>query len=138
MVKRTRKKDEGRKLAVAAARIAHDNNAEDITILDLRRVSPVTDYFVICSGTSDRQIKTVAEEIAQHGKSVGQKVWRMAGKEVADWIVLDFVDVVVHIFDETLRRYYDLELIWGAAPRVRWKRSSSATARGEKGNRAKP
>jgi len=94
-------------------------------VLDLRGVSPVTDYFVICTGTSDRQMRTVADDIAEHGRSIGQKVWQVAGAESAEWIVMDFVDVVVHIFDESHRRYYDLELIWGEAPKVRWQRRGS-------------
>ena len=115
-----------RKLAVAAARIAHDDNAEDITILDLRGVSPVTDYFLICTGTSDRQMRALAEHIEEHGKSIGQPVWRVAGKDKADWVLLDFVDVVMHFFAESRRKHYDLELIWGDVPRVRWQRGGSA------------
>ena len=84
----------------------------------------MTDYFVVATGTSDRQMRTVADAVREHGKEVGQKVWHVAGKESGDWIVLDFVDVVVHVFSETFRHYYDLELIWGEAPRVRWRRAA--------------
>ena len=129
MAKRTSSKagvPSGRKLAVQAARIAHDGHCDRIVVLDLRRISPVTDYFVICTGTSDRQMRSIADEIARHGKSVGQSVWRVAGTRTAEWILLDFVDVVVHIFDQEHRRYYDLELIWGAAPKVRWRRPTTA------------
>ena len=115
--------DPAHKLAVAAAGIAAANNATDIVVLDLRKVSPVTQYFVICTGTSDRQMRTVADEIARHGDKIGQRVWQVAGEKSADWIVMDFVDVVVHIFDEAHRRYYDLELIWGEAPHVRWRQA---------------
>ena len=121
MAKRSGRKDTARTLAVEAARIAQADNAEDILILDLRGVSPVTDYFVIATGTSSRQIRTVGDEIADYGKSIGQRVWHVAGRETGDWIVLDFVDVVVHLFEESRRRYYDLELIWGEAPRVDWR-----------------
>ncbi|MCJ7544150.1 MAG: ribosome silencing factor [Phycisphaerae bacterium] len=110
-----------RELAIAAAGLTADNNATDIVVLDLRGISPVTQYFVICTGTSDRQMRTVADEIAKHGAKVGQRVWQVAGEKSAEWIVMDFVDVVVHIFDQAHRRYYDLELIWGEAPRVRWR-----------------
>jgi ribosome-associated protein len=109
-----------RKLAVEAARLARDRNCEEILVLDLREISPVTDYFVIATGTSGRQLASVAEELADHGKKIGQKVWHVAGREAADWIVLDFVDVVVHLFNEQLRHYYDLELLWGEAPRLEW------------------
>ena len=127
MARRTRKTSfasalaSARELAIAAAGVASDNNATDIVVLDLREVSPVTQYFVICTGTSDRQMRTVADEIAKHGAKIGQRVWQIAGEKSADWIVMDFVDVVVHIFDQAHRRYYDLELIWGEAPRVRWR-----------------
>jgi len=118
-------RDPVRQLAVGAARVADEKRAEDIVILDLRGVSPVTDYFVICTGTSDRQMRTVADEIVRYGQSLGQPVWKTAGMDSAAWIVLDFVDVVVHIFDAAHRAYYDLELIWGSAPRVRWRRKSN-------------
>jgi ribosome-associated protein len=120
----TKKKDPARELAVAAARMAHDDNCEDLIVLDLRGISPVTDYFVIATGTSDRQMRSVADEIARYGRSIGQKVWHVAGRDSAEWIVMDFVDVVVHLFDEKLRTYYDLELIWGEAPRVDWFRKA--------------
>lgn len=113
-------------LAIRAARIAADNNCEEIIVLDLREISPITDYFVIATGTSGRQMRSVADELSQYGKSVGHRPWHIAGEEVADWIVLDFVDVVVHLFDETLRRHYDLELIWGESPRVSWQRETPA------------
>ena len=122
LTKRSPKKDTARKLAAEAARIAHDRNAEDIVVLDLRDISPVTDYFVIATGTSDRQLRSVADEIADHGKSIGQKVWHVAGRQAGDWICLDFVDVVVHLFNQAARNHYDLELIWGEAARVRWRR----------------
>ena len=121
LARRASKKDTARAFAIQAARIAVDGNAEDITVLDLRGVSPVTDYFVICTGTSTRQMRTVADDAIAYGRSIGERVWQVAGMEAADWIVLDFVDVVVHIFDQVRRRRYDLELIWGEAPRVRWR-----------------
>ena len=122
MARRKEKKDAARNLAIMAARTAHDSNAEDIIILDLRGLSPVTDYFMICTGTSSRQMRSVAEEIADHAKKADQRVWQVAGMDSGEWILLDFVDVVVHLFDPDRRSYYDLELIWGEAPRVDWQR----------------
>ncbi len=110
------------RLAIDAARIASDSRSADLVVLDLRGVSPVTDYFVIGTGTSGRQMRSVAEEIIAHGKRVGERVWKSAGLDSGTWIVLDFVDVVVHLFDREQRSYYDLELIWGEAPRVDWQR----------------
>jgi ribosome-associated protein len=124
MTKIAKKIDTARKLATACARIAQDSNATDVVVMDLRGVSPITDYFVICTGSSSRQMRTVAQQVGEYGKSVDQPAWQVAGLEGGDWIVLDFVDVVVHIFDEQHRKYYDLELIWGESPHVRWKRRS--------------
>lgn len=126
MAKRTTKTDKTRKFAIEVARLAQDGNCEDIVILDLHGVSPVTDYFVICTGTSDRQMRSVADDIMEYGEEVDQKVWKHAGMESADWIVLDFVDVVVHLFDVDHRKYYDLEMMWGDAPRIRWQRRKTA------------
>lgn len=109
-----------RELAIESARIAAADNCRDVVVLDLRGVSPVTDYFVIATGTSSRQLRTVADDLSKRGRELGSKVWQIAGLESSDWIVLDFVDVVVHLFDEPHRRYYDLELIWGESPRVDW------------------
>jgi ribosome-associated protein len=124
MAKRAAKSDSARALAIEAARIAHDDNAEDILVLDLRGISPVTEYFVIATGTSDRQLRAVADEIRQHAKAGGQPVWHVAGRDSGDWIVMDFVDVVVHLFEASKRSFYDLELIWGEAPHVRWERAA--------------
>ena len=110
--------DPARELAAEAARVARENNCEQVVVLDLRGISPVTDYFVICTGSSDRQMRTVADRVAEKGESIGQRVWHVAGEDSAEWIVMDFVDVVVHIFDQAHRNYYDLELIWGGAPQV--------------------
>lgn len=121
MAKRARKDDSARSLAIDAARLAHDRHGEDILVLDLRGISPVTDYFVIVTGTSGRQMRSLADDLSRHGKNIKQKVWQVAGMDSGEWILLDFVDVVVHLFDEEHRRYYDLELIWGEAPRVEWR-----------------
>jgi len=121
LAKRGKRTDTAKQLAVAAARTALENKADDIIVLNLKDLSPVTDYFVICTGTSGRQMRTVAEEVSKKGRKMGQPVWQVAGMETGNWILLDFVDVVVHIFDEEHRTYYDLELIWGEAPRVRWR-----------------
>ena len=120
--KTTKTKDQARALAIAAARLIADDKCEDIVVLDLKERSPVTDYFVIATGTSDRQMRAAAANLADWGKKNDNAAWHVAGMDSADWVVLDFVDVVVHLFNATHRRYYDLELIWGEAPKVRWQR----------------
>ena len=117
-----------RRLAVNAARGAHDRHCEDIVVLDLRGISPVTDYFVIGTGISDRQMRSVAEEIVTEAAKDGHGLFKAAGMDSAGWILLDFVDVVVHLFDDGRRRFYDLELIWGDAPRLRWRTTTRTKA----------
>jgi len=112
---------DARAWAVATARHAAEYHCEDLVVLDLRGVSPMTEYFVIATGTSDRQMRALADELARRGKAAGHPAWHVEGRDSATWIVLDFVDVVVHLFDQARRSYYDLELIWGAAPRVDWR-----------------
>ncbi len=112
--------------AVELARIAHDNKSEDIIALDLRGISPVTDFVVIATGTSDRQTRAVADRVIEYGKKVGERPFGFSGYQSAAWILLDYVDVVFHIFSRPHREYYDLELLWGDAPRIKWARSESA------------
>ena len=112
--------------AIEIARIASDNKSEDVTTMDLRGLSQVTDYVVICTGTSDRQIRSVADRMLEYGKEVGEQVYSVSGYTNATWILVDFIDVVVHIFAKQYREYYDLELLWGDAPKVHWARSESA------------
>jgi len=104
--------------ALFAARLAAERHCSDIVVLDLRDTSPATDYFMIATGTSDRQMRSVADEICDEAKKQGQQRFGRAGYEQARWILLDFVDVVIHIFDAEYRDYYDLELLWGDAKRL--------------------
>ena len=106
--------------ALIAARVADERHCSDIVVLDLRGKSPATDYFVIATGTSDRQRRTVADEICEAAREVGLQRFGRAGYEQARWILLDFIDVVIHIFDKTFRDYYDLELLWGDAKKIRY------------------
>ncbi len=118
---RQRKKkvaDRAKAFALAAATVAAERHCSDITVLDLRGKSPATDYFVIATGTSDRQMRTVADEISEAARERGLQRFGRAGYEQARWILLDYVDVVIHIFDSEYRDYYDLELLWGDADRL--------------------
>ena len=104
--------------ASEAAKIAAERRCTDIAILDLTGKSPATDYYVIATGTSDRQMRTVADEITELGKELGFGLYGRAGYDRARWILLDFVDVVVHIFDRQYREFYDLAMLWGDAERI--------------------
>ena len=110
--------DQAKVFAIEAARVAAERHCSDIVILDLQGLSPATDYFVIVTGTSDRQMRTVADEISDEARKQGQQRFGRAGYEQARWILLDFIDVVIHIFDAEYRDYYDLELLWGDAKRL--------------------
>lgn len=110
-----------RAFALAAADLAEGRRCSDVVILDLRGKSPVTDYFVIATGTSDRQMRTVADEVCEAANGYGLERFGRAGYGQARWILLDFIDVVVHIFDNEYRGYYDLELLWGDADKLKWK-----------------
>jgi len=107
-----------KEFAQAAARIAQERRCTDIVVLDLRGLSSATDYFVIVTGTSNRQMQSVADEISQAGREQGFQRFGRAGYEQGRWILLDYVDVVVHLFDPEYRQFYDLELLWGDAEKI--------------------
>jgi ribosome-associated protein len=107
-------------LACAAARAASDKQGDDVLVLDVRDLITITDYFVIASGSSERQVKTIAEEVQRVLKSRGVKPVRVEGEAASQWVLLDFVDLVVHVFNEEQRDYYRLERLWIDAPRVDW------------------
>ena len=113
------KNNDDKNFAFAAAKIAKDRNCTDIIVLDLTGKSPATNYFLIATGTSDRQARTVADEICVQAKKAGFQRFGQAGYEQGRWILLDFVDVVVHIFDSEYRQYYNLEMLWGDAEKVK-------------------
>jgi len=113
-------------LAVEIARIANDHKCENVVALDLRGISAVMDFTVIATGTSNRQMRAVAEAVREYARKLGHTPYGYAGQEGGVWIVLDYVDVVLHVFDRSHRDYYDLELLWGDAPRLEWARAETA------------
>jgi len=117
---------QAQEFSLAAAKLAQSLNCKDITVQNLTGKSPATDYFVIATGTSNRQIRTVCDEISALGREMGYARFGRAGYDQARWILLDFVDVVVHVFDAEYRDYYDLELLWGDAEKLNWERELPA------------
>ena len=120
----------GRDIAIAAARAASAKQAADVVILDVGAIIAITDYFVICSGASQRQTRTLVEEIEKAVGELGEKPVRREGEADAGWWLLDYVDVVVHVFGEEQRAYYDLERLWRDAPRPEWAAASAARTAG--------
>lgn len=110
--------DESREAALAAARAAASKQAEDIAILDVQGLIVITDYFVICSAETERQVKTIVEEVEKALRGIDRKPVRREGETEGRWVLLDYVDVVVHVFADEEREYYDLERLWRDAPRV--------------------
>jgi len=117
----------GRDMAIAAARAANAKQASDIVILEVGQIIVITDYFVICSASSERQIKTVVEEIETSVRALGERPVRREGEGEGGWWLLDYIDVVVHVFGEEERAYYDLERLWSDAPRVSWSEAGRAS-----------
>src|SRR5581483_985358 len=119
---------DSRRMAVAAARAAGSKQAADIVILDVHDLIVITDFFVIATGTSDRQVKTIVEEVEKALRETGMKPLRREGETEAQWVLLDYVDVVVHVFSKEQREYYDLERLWRDAPRVEWEEQGAASS----------
>ncbi len=105
------------KIAEQMARLALEKKAENVVVLDMSRVSGMCDQFVICSASSKTRARAIAEHVEFEMKGEGVRIVHRDGMKECDWIVLDFADVVVHIFTADLRKYYDLESLWGDAPR---------------------
>lgn len=105
-----------KQLALKCARIAEDKKATDIVILDMRRLTYFTDYFMICSTESERQSKAIVEELERTLKEEGVRRVGSSGGESGQWMLSDFGDVVCHIFLRDVRKFYDLESLWSEAP----------------------
>jgi ribosome-associated protein len=101
-----------------SARVALENKARDVIILDMRGITPLFDYFVLATGASRRQIHTLAEEIDDALRALGETRRGLEGYEPGRWVVLDYGDLVIHLFDPETRGYYGLEDLWADAPRV--------------------
>jgi ribosome-associated protein len=112
---------EAERLARACAEAAADKTAEDIQIIDLRGISDFTDFFVVCSGASDPQLKAIASAIREKAREeFGLGALGEAGAPASRWVVIDFAQVIVHVFHHEARSFYMLEDLWGDAPRVRF------------------
>ena len=107
-----------RDLVRIAVRAAQDRKAQQVETLDLRNLSSVTDYFVVCSGTSDTQVRGIADHVEEKLKELGQRPFSREGYREGTWVLLDYVDFVVHVFHQEQRARYGIEELWADARKV--------------------
>ncbi|MGB3477750.1 MAG: ribosome silencing factor [bacterium] len=100
-------------LAKCLARLIDEKKGQEIMIFDLKEISPITDYFVICTGLSEIHNRTIAESLIEY-----EKPTHIEGFESDNWVLLDFIDVIVHVFLKETRQFYGLDRLWGDAPQV--------------------
>jgi ribosome-associated protein len=113
------KKNDLKRQVAEAITACQEKKAEEITILELEKDSGAfTDYFVVCSGTNPRQIQAISDEVEERLEKKGMRATHIEGYKQAEWVLLDYVDFVVHVFSEHARRYYDLERLWKSARRL--------------------
>jgi len=113
------RKDDVRAQVATAVRACHEKKATDISVLQLdEQASGFTDYFVLCSGSNPRQVQAIADDVDEKLSATGVEPKHREGYEQADWVLIDYVDFVVHIFSEAARKFYDLERLWKSAKRL--------------------
>ena len=110
-----------RQLAIQSARLAANTRCTNVAVLDVSGISPVTDFLVLATGTSPRQMKTVCDDLEEMAEAQNSKAFSRVGDDSASWTCIDFIDVVVHVFSQEARSYYDLDGLWGDAKIVEWR-----------------
>ena len=113
-----------RTLALLAAEVCDEKKAKDIIVLDVRKITTISDYFIVCSTSNERQARAIAEGMRMRMKELGRREMGVEGMEDARWVLQDFGDIVLHIFHESQREFYDIEGLWADAKQVRWKKAS--------------
>ena len=103
-----------------AARLLADYDCTDVLLFDVRGLSPITNFVIIASGTSDRQIKALGAHVEKLGEATGFDRYGEDADKATTWLALDFVEVMVHLFEPETRAHYDLEMLWGDAPKIDW------------------
>jgi len=104
--------------ALTCARLAAAKKASDLVVMDVSRLTSIADFFVICNGRSDRQVQSIAQAIEEHLGELGLRPLAVEGYQRGQWVLMDFNDVVVHIFYTPVREFYDLDRLWAEAPRL--------------------
>jgi len=119
---------DSKEVAYKAAEFIFNKKGFDVVIIDLRGLTPIADFFVICSADSDTQVKAIAEEVDVNLKEMDIRTWHKEGFKNLNWVLLDYVDVVVHVFKKETREYYNLERLWGDAPATKVEDSALSAA----------
>ncbi|WP_340138016.1 ribosome silencing factor [Dissulfurispira thermophila] len=115
---------ESRDKAIEAAKAAIDKKAKDTVILELKDITIIADYFVVCSGESTTQVRAIVENVEKKLKEHRQKPMGIEGLNTARWVLMDYGDVIIHVFEEETRAYYELEKFWLDAPRIPFEEGS--------------
>ncbi len=108
--------DSTRQILDRCIELLQSKKAEDILVLDLHDIADFTDYFLICTGNSDVHVKALSDTVQEGMKAAGHRPWHIEGYEARTWVLFDFVDLVVHLFQPEARVFYGLERLWGDAP----------------------
>lgn len=111
--------------AMLTGKFADEKKALDVSVVELKGLTDIADYFVLASGTSDRHVKTIAEHVEKSMKDAGIKPYSVEGYQLGRWIIIDYQNVIVHVFLEPLRELYDLESLWIEAKRYRIERENT-------------
>jgi ribosome-associated protein len=113
-----RKKDDTKKRVILCVNAALEKKAKNIIILNMQKVTSFADYSIVCSGTSDRQVQSIAQAIEENMKKSGFLPLGIEGERTARWILMDYADIIVHVFYEPVRDFYDMERLWSDAPKM--------------------
>jgi ribosome-associated protein len=128
-----RKKDDTKKRVLLCVNAALEKKAKDIIILNMQKVTSFADYSVICSGNSDRQVQSIAQAIEENMKKSGFLPLGIEGEKTARWILMDYADIIVHVFYEPVRDFYDIERLWSDAPKMEIENDTDKITRLRKG-----
>ncbi|MDH3498623.1 MAG: ribosome silencing factor [Acidimicrobiia bacterium] len=107
-------------LAIMAAEAIDDKKGTDVTLLDVSEILRIVDVFVIATGTNRRQVQALADAVEERLRDLGRRPLRVEGRSEAEWALLDYGDIVVHLFQPAVREFYSLERLWGDAPKLEW------------------
>jgi ribosome-associated protein len=127
-----------KQLATIIAELMFNKKAFDVKILDISKLTTMTDFFVICSADSDTQVKAISDEVDKKLRDDGIKCWHTEGYKSLSWVLLDYVDVVVHVFKKDAREFYNLEKLWGDAEVIDVEDPALAPPPVEKKKRGRP